>query len=154
VNYPEGLIDHMKLSEEEEWHNEIAKSNLLLRTHSRKTCSRCPICNQLTLTRSEALLHLKTPPETDAAHTKAPSIHIHRKKTCIMCKLNDSSNLINLTCQNELCESCLLDLVHANEIEEPDNACSVFYHMHCPFCNNPHRLDPEAAYFSITYLSF
>jgi len=140
VNCPCGLIDNRKLSEDEKWRNEIVKSNLLLTTHSRNTCCRCPICNQLTLTRREALLHLKTShPETDAAHTKLPRIHLHRKKTC--------TNLINLTCRNELCESCWLDLVHANEIEGPDHACYFFFHMHCPFCNNTHRLDPEAAYF-------
>jgi len=126
----------------------ITKSNLLLITHSRKTCSRCPVCNQLTLTKREVLLHLKTlHPETDAAHTKLPRIHLHRKQICTKRKLNDSSNLINLICGNELCESCLLDLVHVSEIEGPDHAGSFFFHMHCHFCNNPHRLDPEAAYF-------
>jgi len=90
--------DNTKPSEEEVYRNEIAKANLLMITHSRKTCSRCPICNLLTLTRKEALLHLKiSHPETNAAHTKLPRIHLHRKKTCTNCKRNDSSNLINLT---------------------------------------------------------
>jgi len=86
VNYPDEPDDNRKQSEEDEWRNE-AKSNLLTVTHSRKTCSRCPICNHLTLTRKEALLHLKAShPETNAAHTKLPRIHLHRKKTCTNCK--------------------------------------------------------------------
>jgi len=82
VNCPGGLVDNRKLNEDEEWRNEIAKSNLLLITHPRKTCSRCTICKQWILTRREALLHLKTlHPECYADHAKLPRIHLHRKKT-------------------------------------------------------------------------
>jgi len=117
-------------------------------THSCKACSRCLICNLLTLTRKEALLHLKTShPETNAAHTKLPRIHLDRKKMCTNCKPNDSSHLINLTCLKELCESCLLDLVYANEIEGPDHVGYFSFRIHCPFCNNQHWLDPEIAFF-------
>jgi len=132
--YPGEHDVNTKPSEEEVCRNEIAKANLLKITHSRKTCSRCLICNLSTLTRKEALLHLKTSHlETNAAHTKLPRIHLHCKKTCTNCKRNDSSTLINLTCLNELCESCLLDFAHANEIEERDHVGYFSFHIHCPF---------------------
>jgi len=121
VKHLDEFVGNRSQREEEEWSNKIAKSNLLLLTHSRETCSRCPICSYLTLARKEALLHLNTAhPETEATQTKVPRIHLHQWKTHANCKINDSSNLINLKSLNELCESWLLDLVHANEIEGPN----------------------------------
>jgi len=56
-------------------------------------------------------------------------------------------NLIKLSCSNEMCEACLLDLIHCNEIETPDHVWEYQFHIRCPFCSYIHRVDSEAAAF-------
>jgi len=56
-------------------------------------------------------------------------------------------NLIKLSCSNEMCEACLLDLLYCNEIESPDHVWEFRFLIRCSFCNYVHRVDSEAAAF-------
>jgi len=40
-------------------------------------------------------------------------------------------NLIKLSCSNEMCEACLLDLLYCNEIESPDHVWQFQFLIWC-----------------------
>jgi len=133
---------------EAQWRLQIAKDNLTRITYSRKTCSQCLSCNQLFLSGKEAILHFQTSHIQDnASHVKFPRIPLHRNGLCFKCNFDKPSNLITLSCSTQLCESCLLDLIHCNEYEGLDHVWYFHFHIHCPFCHKPHRIDPDAATF-------
>jgi len=135
-------------NEEAQWRLQIAKDNLTMITYSRKTCSKCPSCNQLFLSRKQAILHFQTSHTQDnASHVKFPRIPLHRNGLCFKCNSNQPSNLITLSCSTQLCETCLLDMIHCNECEGLDHVWYFHFHIHCSFCHKPHRIDPDAATF-------
>jgi len=134
-------------AEEAQWRLQLAKDNLIRATNSRKTCSQCPFCNLLFLTRKEAMLHFQTSHTQDnTSHIQYPRIHLHRDGLCALCNFNKPFNL-NLSCSLQLCESCLLDLMHCNEHEGSDHVTHFHFRIHCPLCRQPHFIDPHVATF-------
>jgi len=79
-------------AEEAQWRLQIAEDNLTRITYSRKTCSQCSSCNQLFLSRKEAILHFQTSHIQDnASYVKFPRIPLHRNGLCFKCNFNKSS---------------------------------------------------------------
>jgi len=141
-------IESREENEELFWRRQHAKQTLLRITCTRKTCSQCPSCKHLSLSRKQALLHFQTyHPEEDSRQISFPRMNLHQEATCAKCKILHACNLIKLSCSNEMCEACLLDLIHCNEIETPDHVWEYQFLIRCPFCNYIHRVDSDAAVF-------
>jgi len=139
-------IESREENEELFWRRQHAKQTLLRITCSRKTCSQCPSCKHLSLSRKQALLHFQTyHPEEDSRQISFPRMNLHQEATCAKCKILHACNLIKLSCSNEMCEACLLDLIHCNEIETPDREswsiilCNVHNFM-CKIINSVIRI--------------
>jgi len=60
-------------------------------------------------------------PEEDSRQVKFPRIRLLRETTCAKSKCFHVYNLIKLSCSNDMCEACLLDLMYSKEVEASDH---------------------------------
>jgi uncharacterized C2H2 Zn-finger protein len=111
-----------------------------------KTCHRCPLCDDLFVTRQDALQHIGLEhPDHTSPKPKLNRINIYSSRKCEKCKSSMSCNLINLQCSGNLCLNCLPNTVKACEIEHSNETYDFTFQLFCPLCQKPHQLDPEVA---------
>jgi len=111
-----------------------------------KTCHRCPLCDDLYITRQNALRHIELEHHDHTSlKPKLNRINIYSCRKCEKCKSSMSCSLINLQCSENLCLNCLPNTVKACEIEHPNQTYNFIYQLFCPLCQTPHQLDPEVA---------
>jgi len=131
-----------------QWRLHIAKDNLTRITYSRKTCSQPILQSAIPYRKKKPFYILKLQTfKTTPLTWNSSRIPLHRNGLCFKCNFNKPSNLITLSCSTQLCETCLLDLIHCNECEGLDHVWYFHFHIHCSFCHKPHRIDPDAATF-------
>jgi len=137
--------DHLKAVQEIK-ERLCAKATLQETIHSQKTCSQCPSCKHLSLSRKEALIHFQTyHPHQDSHQVKFPRLKLRRETPCAKCKISSAYNLINLNCSNEMCESCIVDLIYCKEMENTEGAWEFQFFIRCPYCKCDHQVDTMAA---------
>jgi len=123
-----------------------AKEAVRCITYSQKTCSQWPTCKYLSWSWSQAILHFQDEhPEEDSRQVKFLRMNLHREITCAKCKSVHVNNPIKLSCSNDLCEACLLDLMYSKEVEASDHLWEFQYFIRCPFCNGIRQVDSMAA---------
>jgi len=141
-------IESREENEELLWRQQYVKETLLLITCSRKRVPNVRYasiyhCSESKPCYTFKLLTLKK----TVVQITFPRMNLHRETICAKCKTFHAYNLIKLNCSNEMCDACLLDLIHCNEIETPDDVWEYQFHIRCPFCNYIHRVDSEATAF-------
>jgi len=88
----------------------------------RKKCSQCLTCKHLSRSKEPSHFHFQDEhPEEDSRQVKFPRIRLHRETTYAKCKCFHVYNLIKLSCSNDRCEACLLDLMYSKEVEASDH---------------------------------
>jgi len=147
-------IESREENEDWLWRQQSAKETLRLITYSQKTCSQCLTCKHLSLSRRQALLHFQAShPEEDSRRIKFPRRNLHQETTCAKCNNFHAYNLIKLSCSNDICEACLLDLIkYCNEIETPDRVWEFQFLIRWPFCHYFHRIVKQQPS-SMTYVN-
>jgi len=129
--------DHLKAVQEIKerlWSRDYAKATLQEMIHSQKTCSQCPTCKHLSLSRKEAPRHFETSHPQDSRQVKFPRLRPRREAPCAKCKASSAYNLINLNCSTEVCESCIFDLIYCKEMENTDDYWEFQFFIRCPYC--------------------
>jgi len=135
-------IESREVDEEGLQRRQLTNETVPWITYYQKTCSQCPICKHLhlSLSRKQAIEHFQDEhSEEDSSQAKFPRIWLHRETTCAKCNSFHVFDPIKLSCSNDMCETCLLDLKYFKDE-------SGFF-IQCPFCNYGHQVDSMAADF-------